>query len=295
MASVKKKGPKCGNCKECGHTSSKCPERPFVFYSNQKFPKVTLIRSKALPAELKEADCTLCKLTFDSEKTVVKTACGHYFHNDCLARNWEQSMEQEEPSAKCPECEYNYAFDMGFNMGVEIVDNARDIYRRSRAEMRYQDDLESQKRPLTHTEIEQLLTQEDPFNRWNDKEKNFLREQLTYLTYDNKYRGYYTNDVSIGLYDQARDRIQQWNRGGTEEDHFQPANKQAMKALSDKFFKKSHPELVVEVMSYFKPENDPKMKEFYEEQLKNKPPVRSSKKSSSGLGGAKTRKHNKRV
>jgi hypothetical protein len=314
-----KKGPKCSNCEECGHTSSKCPERPFEFYSNREFPKVTLIRSKALPKKLKAADCILCGLTFDSkDKTVVKTACGHYFHNDCLAINWEQSMKQEEPTAKCPECKYDYAFDMGFDMGIEILHNARDIYRRRRAEMRYQDDLESQTRHLTDEEIEQILAQEDPYHRLEDIEKSFLREQLKYLTYDKDYSGYYSNDVSIGLYDQARDRIQEWNRGGTMDDHFQPANKQGMEALSEEFFRKSHPELVGEVMSYLKPKDDPHVKEFYEEQLKNDPlpppghqqvqlPPKSrknasskkssasSKKPSSGLSGAKTRKRNKSI
>jgi hypothetical protein len=55
-------------------------------------------------------------------------------------------------------------------------------------------------------------------------------------------------------------------------------------------------------MSFLKPKDDPHVKEFYEEQLKNKPRAKSSKKSSasskkssSGLGGAKTRKHNKRL
>jgi hypothetical protein len=207
---------------------------------------------------------------------------------------------------------------MGFDMGIEILHNARDIYRRRRAEMRYQDDLESQTRHLTDEEIEQILAQEDPYHRLEDIEKSFLREQLKYLTYDKDYSGYYSNDVSIGLYDQARDRIQEWNRGGTMDDHFQPANKQGMEALSEEFFRKSHPELVGEVMSYLKPKDDPHVKEFYEEQLKNDPlpppghqqvqlPPKSrknasskkssasSKKPSSGLSGAKTRKRNKSI
>jgi hypothetical protein len=208
---------------------------------------------------------------------------------------------------------------MGFGMGFEILDNARDIYRRRRLEMKYQDDLESQERYLTDEEIKQILKQEEPKEKWNAKEKSFLREQLKFLTYDKDYSGYYSNDVSIGLYDQARDRIQEWNRGGTMDDHFQPANKQGMEALSEEFFLKSHPELVGKVMSYFKAENDPNVKKFYEEQLKNDPlppppgheqvqsphksrknasskkSSASSKKPSSGLSGAKTRKRNKSI
>jgi hypothetical protein len=185
--------------------------------------------------------------------------------------------------------------------------------------MKYQDDLESQERYLTDEEIKQILKQEEPKEKWNAKEKSFLREQLKFLTYDKTYHGYYSNDVSIGLYDQARDRIQEWNRGGTMDDHFQPANKEGMEALSEEFFQKSQPDLVREVMSYLTPKDDPNVGEFYKEQLKNdalpppghqqvqrptpksrknassKKPSASSKKPSSGLGGAKTRKRNKSI
>jgi len=310
----KKKELICSNCDECGHIGKNCPDRPFVFYSNRKFPKVTLIQSKALPAKLKAADCILCGLPLNSkDKTVVETACKHYFHNECLVRRWGE----EYPNIKCPTCNFDYTFDLLGTTSPTVA--ASQVFDRKMAEMRYQDDLESQKRHLTDTEIEQLLRQEDPFNRWDEDEKNFLREQLKFLTYDKDYSGYYSNDVSIGLYDQARDRIQEWNRGGTMDDHFQPANKQGMEALSEEFFLKSHPELVGKVMSYFKAENDPNVKKFYEEQLKNDPlppppgheqvqsphksrknasskkSSASSKKPSSGLSGAKTRKRNKSI
>jgi hypothetical protein len=291
----KKKEPICSNCDECGHIGKNCPDRPFVFYSNRKFPKVTLIQSKSIPKKI-NADCSLCGQTLNTkDKTVVETACKHYFHNECLAIRWGEEY-------KCPTCNFDYTFDF---LGIKRPTvAASQVLDRQMAEMKYADDIESQSRNLTDTEIEQLLRQEDPFNRWDEDEKRFLRAQLKSLTYDMNYHGYYSTDVSIGLYDQARDRIQEWNRGGTEEDHFQPANKQAIAALSEEFFQKGHPELVGEVMSYLKPKDDPHVKEFYDEQLKNEPPpaksskksnTKSSKKHSPGLGGAKTRKRNKRI
>jgi hypothetical protein len=294
----KKKEPICSNCYECGHIGKNCPDRPFVFYSNRKFPKVTLIQSKTIPKKINE-DCSLCGQTLNTkDKTVVETACKHYFHNECLAIRWGE----ERPKANCPTCNFDYTIDMG-DGEIKITHNANDVFRRTIAENQYADDVESQKRHLTDTEIEQLLRQEDPYHRWDEDEKDFLRAQLKSLTYDKKYHGYYSTDVSIGLYDQARDRIQEWNRGGTEEDHFQPVDKDALAALSEEFFQKGHPELVGEVMSYLKPKDDPNVKKFYEEQLKNEPPppaksskksnTKSSKKPSPGLGGAKTRKRNK--
>lgn len=298
----KKKEPICSNCDECGHIGKNCPDRPFVFYSNRKFPKeVTLIRSKSIPKKI-NADCSLCGQTLNTkDKTVVETACKHYFHNECLAIRWGEEY-------KCPTCNFDYTFDF---LGIKRPTvAASQVLDRQMAEMKYADDIKSQKRHLTDTEIEQLLRQEDPFNRWDEDEKDFLRAQLKSLTYDKDYSGYYSTDVSIGLYDQARDRIQEWNRGGTEEDHFQPVDKGALAALSESFFQKSHPELVRNIFGYIKPENDPNVKDFYHEQLKNDPPPaaaaaptrsskksnpKSSKKPSPGLGGAKTRKHNKRV
>jgi hypothetical protein len=171
---------------------------------------------------------------------------------------------------------------------------ASQVLDRQMAEMEYADDIESQKRNLTDTEIGRLLKQEDPFNQWDAKEKKFLKTQLKTLTYDKNYHGYYSTDVSIGLYDQARDRIQEWNRGGTEEDHFQPVDKDALEAVSESVFQKSHPELVRNIFGYIKPEDDPNVKEFYDAQLKNDPlplpPTKSIKNPSPGAASAKSRK-----
>jgi hypothetical protein len=297
----KKKEPICSNCYECGHIGKNCPDRPFVFYSNRKFPDVTRIKSKSIPKKIKDAhsDCSLCGQPLNSkDKTVVETACKHYFHNECLAIRWKE----ERPKTNCPTCDFDYTIDMG-DGEIEITPNANDVFRRSRAENQYAYDIESQKRNLTYKEIEQILRQEGPFD---DKDKDFLRKQLKTLTYDKDYHGYYTTDVSIGLYDQARDRIQEWKRGGTEEDHFQPADKDALAALSESLFQKTHPELVRNIFGYIKPEDDPNVKEFYDEQLKNPPPTppaksnksrytaKSSKKPPS-FGGAKTKKRRNKL
>lgn len=285
MSSRKKKEPTCSNCDECGHIGKNCPDRPFVFYSNRKFPDVTRIQSKSIPKKIKDAgaDCSLCGLPLNSkDKTVVETACKHYFHNECLARRWGE----EYPDIKCPTCNFDYTFDFLGTKRPTVA--ASKVIDRQMAEMEYADDIESQKRNLTDTEIGRLLKQEDPFNQWDAKEKKFLKTQLKTLTYDKNYHGYYSTDVSIGLYDQARDRIQEWNRGGTEEDHFQPVDKDALEAVSESVFQKSHPELVRNIFGYIKPEDDPNVKEFYDAQLKNDPlpPAKSIKKSSPGAASA---------
>ena len=51
--SAPKKKPTCTNCQVCGHNSKNCPENPFVFYANHKFPKVTQLLSKQLPQKIK--------------------------------------------------------------------------------------------------------------------------------------------------------------------------------------------------------------------------------------------------
>ena len=269
--SAPKKKPTCTNCQVCGHNSKNCPENPFVFYANHKFPKVTQLLSKQLPQKIKtqKLNCSLCDLPLNSDKTVVQTSCHHFFHNDCLADSWNEQWA-EHGSVTCPTCDQNYTIDYGYGE-FDIESNAKAVLNRQIAEMKYQEDVKSQARRLTNEEIELLLKREEPRNKWSEEEKAFLRKQLKFLEYDKKYKGYYTTgNPEIGIYDQAKERLQTFNRPGSINEPFQPANPKAIENVSKYVFQKTHPELVREVFEYLKPNDDPNVVAFYEEQLQNK-------------------------
>ncbi|KAF2247196.1 hypothetical protein BU26DRAFT_606203 [Trematosphaeria pertusa] len=58
--------------------------------------KERFIRSLALPDE----DCPICKLPYSPEEFPVRTACGHWFHRECLV----QAVEHAPSPHTCPYC-----------------------------------------------------------------------------------------------------------------------------------------------------------------------------------------------
>ncbi|XP_041456473.1 E3 ubiquitin-protein ligase RNF25-like [Lytechinus variegatus] len=48
--------------------------------------------------------CTICQCQFEESEVFTKTSCYHYFHNFCLAKLLQHSVENEEEEPKCPVC-----------------------------------------------------------------------------------------------------------------------------------------------------------------------------------------------
>ena len=177
--------------------------RKFLFFNRDSLPRAITknVKRHSLgsskresPREKKDEQvCAICTQSLlSNDETIVKTTCGHYFHNECLA-TWFKGRHYD-----CPYCRQQFTRkEIDFFTGEDIVTVADDNVRMS---VRRVDDESSRKRKLTEEE----------------KEIKYATGQLREMTYDPKYKNYFDNIVSPSFYDQASDKIDLWCKDGRD-------------------------------------------------------------------------------
>jgi len=138
----------------------------------------------------------------EGDMTIVKTTCGHYFHNNCLA-TWFKGGHYN-----CPYCRTAFTKKQRemFSDTITIVPDNNAV----RSMRRVQDE-SSQNRRLTEQEIARILHNKD----LDEDKYEYAVEQLRNLTYDKKYRNLFNNTVSANFAQQARDKIDAWIKDGS--------------------------------------------------------------------------------
>uniref|UniRef100_A0A914LWU6 RING-type domain-containing protein n=1 Tax=Meloidogyne incognita TaxID=6306 RepID=A0A914LWU6_MELIC len=68
--------------------------------------------------------CSICLEEFQEDKVIVKTKCNHYFHRDCISKNFKEGSANFK---KCPICRATLELDdnedvVKLNNKLKIVD-----------------------------------------------------------------------------------------------------------------------------------------------------------------------------
>jgi len=184
--------------------------RKFSFYNSRTLPRAITDNVKRhglgeTPTTNKrdvktEEDCAICGLSLmEGDNPIVKTTCGHYFHNDCLAQ-WFNTRHYT-----CPICrhhftkkERDYDFDSRTHTTIMVPDhNVKKVF-----------DESSKLRHLSEEQIDSIANQYPP------SKVEYIKDHLRRMIYDKNYRSPFDGTSLDNLYQQASHKVSYWYKDG---------------------------------------------------------------------------------